>query len=63
MPNPKRILPIVIVLLVLGGGYYLWSNGLLPGMTRPVNDRNVVSGFIEVTNTRLRPNWQDASAP
>lgn len=46
-PNPKRILPVVMVLLVLGGGYYLWSNGLLPGMTRAVNDANVVSGFIE----------------
>ncbi len=46
-PNPKRILPVIIILLVLGGGYYLWSNGLLPGMTRAVNDTNVVSGFIE----------------
>lgn len=47
MEERKRIIPIVMVLLLLGGGYYLWSNGLLPGMTRVVNDERVVSGFIE----------------
>lgn len=47
MERAKRILPIVIVLLVLGGGYYLWSNGLLPGTTRPANNNDIVSGFIE----------------
>src|SRR5207247_522170 len=36
-----------IVLLLLGGGYYLWSSGLLPGTTRPANENDIVSGFIE----------------
>lgn len=46
-PNPKRIIPLVIFLLLLGGGYYLWSNGMLPGMLPTANDENIVSGFIE----------------
>ncbi len=47
MEQRKRIIPIFVVLVLLGGGYYLWSNGLLPGMTPAVNEENVVSGFIE----------------
>ena len=46
-PDPKRILPIIVVLFLLGGGYYLWSNGLLPGSVSTANDENLVSGFIE----------------
>lgn len=53
MEERKRIIPIVLVLLLLGGGYYLWSNGLLPGMTPAVNDENVVSGFIEGKNYKV----------
>ena len=52
-PNPKRILPVLVVLLVLGGGYYLWSNGLLPGMTPLTKAENSVSGFIEGKEFRV----------
>jgi RND family efflux transporter MFP subunit len=47
-PNPKRIVPLVIVVLLLAGGYYLYSTGSLPlGSAAAANDQNVVSGFIE----------------
>lgn len=45
-PNPKRIIPIAVLLIVLGGSYYLWSTGALPFGT-PSEDSNIVSGFIE----------------
>lgn len=47
-PNPRRILPILVILLILGGGYYLYINGRLPfGTANAEINPNVVSGFIE----------------
>lgn len=43
----KRIIPVLVVLTLLVGGYYLWSNGLLPGMLPTGNNNDTVSGFIE----------------
>ncbi len=47
-PNPKRIVPLLIVLALLGGGYYLYSIGRLPFVGgASAADSNTFSGFIE----------------
>lgn len=47
-PNPRRILPILILLIVLGGGYYLYSTNQLPLLTSGVSaESGTFSGFIE----------------
>lgn len=47
-PNPRRIIPIVILLLLVVGGYYLYSTNQLPFLTNTAAaDSNTVSGFIE----------------
>lgn len=48
-PNPKRIIPILIVLLLIGGGYYLWSTGQLPFVSNATaaQGANTASGYIE----------------
>ena len=47
-PNPRRIVPIVILALLLVGGYYLYSTDRLPFMTNnAAAESNAVSGFIE----------------
>src|SRR5512143_2829124 len=46
MEHRKRIIPIVLVLVLIIGGYYAYSNGALP--FSPANaEVNTVSGFIE----------------
>lgn len=48
-PNPKRMIPVLIVLLLIGGGYYLWSANLLPFVSNvnAAQDANTASGYIE----------------
>ena len=47
-PNAKRIIPIVIVLLLVAGGWYLYSTNQLPFVTNTAAAQsNTVSGFIE----------------
>ncbi|MEP7199239.1 MAG: efflux RND transporter periplasmic adaptor subunit [Chloroflexota bacterium] len=47
-PNPRRIIPIVILLLAIAGGYYLYSTGRLPiGAASAALIANTASGFIE----------------
>lgn len=46
-PNPRRIIPVVVLLVILGGGYYLYSTGQLPIGTVNAAINNSVSGFIE----------------
>jgi multidrug resistance efflux pump len=48
-PNPKRIIPVVIILIVLGGGYYLYSTNQLPFLRSALAAAtgNLASGFIE----------------
>lgn len=46
-PNPKRIIPVVIILLLIGG-YFLWSSGNLPFLANAAaNASGIVSGYIE----------------
>jgi membrane fusion protein YbhG len=48
MPNPRRIIPILILLMVLVGGYYLYSTARLPFVTNSAAaESSAVSGFIE----------------
>jgi len=53
-PNPKRIIPVVVILLILGG-YFLWSAGLLPFIPNAsaANDANIVSGYIEADEYKV----------
>src|SRR6478672_5794406 len=46
-PNPKRIVPIVVLLVVVLGGYYLYSTGRLTLGTAIAADINTASGYIE----------------
>lgn len=47
-PNPKRIVPVIILALILLGGYYLYTTDQLPFVTSGVAAQsNSVSGFIE----------------
>ncbi len=46
-PDPKRIIPLLILVVLLGGGYYLYSNNQLPFVTNVAAESNTVSGFIE----------------
>ena len=41
-PNPKRVLPIVILILLVLGGYYIYTNYFSAAA-----NSNIVSGFIE----------------
>ncbi|MCG3139448.1 MAG: hypothetical protein HDKAJFGB_00323 [Anaerolineae bacterium] len=48
-PNPKQIIPVVLGLTLLLGGYWLWSSGHLPfvpNVTATENE-NTASGYIE----------------
>lgn len=47
MEGRKRIVPLVLVLALVIGGYYLYSTGNLPFLSGAASDSNVVSGFIE----------------
>lgn len=48
-PNPKRIIPVVLILTLVLGGYFLWSSGRLPFFSNAdaAPSENVVSGYIE----------------
>ncbi len=41
-PNPRRIIPIVLLILIVAGGYYVYTNYLAPAA-----NSNTASGFIE----------------
>ncbi len=47
MEHRKRIIPLVVLLLVVIGGYLLYSSGNLPFLPNVNGDSNIVSGFIE----------------
>jgi HlyD family secretion protein len=46
-PNPKRIAPIIILLAVVLGGYYLYSTGRLTLGAALAANANTASGYIE----------------
>lgn len=52
-PNPKRIVPIVVLALIALGGYYLYSINRLPFVTNSAAQSNSVSGFIEGHDVNL----------
>jgi HlyD family secretion protein len=54
-PDPKRILPVLILLALIGGGYYLWETGQLPFFSNvsAAEDNNIVSGYIEGTEYQV----------
>lgn len=53
MERRKRIIPIVLVLVILVGGYYLYSTGRLPFLASPDAEANTASGFIEGENVSI----------
>lgn len=53
MKHPKPIVPIILVFVVVVGGYLLYSNGLLPFAAN--GEPNVVSGFIEGEEIQIAP--------
>ncbi len=53
MQNRKRLIPVVVILVVVIGGYVLYSNGFLP-FAAPANT-NTVSGFIEGDEISIAP--------
>ncbi len=53
MKNRRRIIPIVVLLILAIGGYYLYSTGNLPFLSNGNGDSNVASGFIEGDETTI----------
>ena len=53
MEHRKRLIPIVVLLVIVVAGYYLYSNGLLPFL--PSSESNTVSGFIEGEEIAIAP--------
>src|SRR5512143_3205628 len=51
-PNPRRIAPVVLLLVVIAGGYYLYSTGRLPQLSTDAA-ANGVSGYIEGDEVRI----------
>lgn len=51
-PNPKRIVPGILVLLLLGG-YYLYSTNQLPFFSNASANSNTASGYIEGTEVNI----------
>ncbi len=47
MKDPKRIIPIIVLLVVAIGGYYLYTSNRLPISPNPGHATNIASGFIE----------------
>jgi len=47
MNRRRLIIPIVVLLVLLLGAYYLYSTGNLPFVSASATDANTVSGFIE----------------
>lgn len=62
MEHRERIIPVLLVIVLPGGGCYLWSNGLLPGAVPTVSNDRSVCGFIKSKNTRSLPKLPVASA-
>ena len=53
-PNLGRIVPLLIVLVLLGGGYYLYRANRLPFVTNSAAaESNEISGFIEGHNVNI----------
>ncbi len=53
MQNRKRLIPVVVILAVVIGGYVLYSNGFLPFAASA--NTNTVSGFIEGDEISIAP--------
>lgn len=56
MKNRVRIIAIVVLLIVVGGAYYLYTTGNLPlslPFADPASDSTVVSGFIESDQIKI----------
>ncbi len=51
-PNPRRIAPVILLLIVIAGGYYLYTTGRLPALTTDAA-ANGVSGYIEGDEVRI----------
>ncbi len=47
MERRRIVIPIVVVLVLLIGGYYLYANNRLPFAPSPNTGSNIASGFIE----------------
>jgi HlyD family secretion protein len=54
MEHRKRIIPIVIVLVLIVGGYYLYTSGYLPFAPTGA-EANTASGFIEGEEITIAP--------
>jgi HlyD family secretion protein len=55
-PNPRRLIPPLVLLVVLAGGYYLYSTGRLPvGTADAALSGNSASGFIEGDEVNVAP--------
>ncbi len=54
-PNPKRIVPVLVIVALVLGGYYLWYNGYLPfaSYANASQNENIVSGYIEGTEYKI----------
>ncbi len=55
MERRKRIVPIVLLLALLVGGYYLYSTGNLPFISSANAEASTVSGFIEGEEITIAP--------
>jgi membrane fusion protein YbhG len=55
MERRKRIVPIVLLLALVVGGYYLYSTGNLPFISSANAEASTVSGFIEGEEISIAP--------
>ncbi|MGB8643821.1 MAG: efflux RND transporter periplasmic adaptor subunit [Anaerolineae bacterium] len=55
MERLRRIIPVIVLLILVGGGYYLYTNNLLPFLPNAGAANDTVSGFIEGTDVSLVP--------
>ena len=55
MQNRKRFIPVVVILVLVIGGYALYSNGFLPFAASANTNTNTVSGFIEGDAISIAP--------
>lgn len=53
MKNRKRMAPMVVLLILVIGGYYLYSTGNLPFLSSGNGNSNIASGFIEGDQTTI----------
>jgi membrane fusion protein YbhG len=55
-PNPRRVVPILILVVLLAGGYYLYTTNRLPFVTSEVSsESDTFSGFIEGEDINIVP--------